>query len=230
MPTNRTAPKRERAAKGSISKRGAKSRAVSVPVEIVVDDGMTDQQRLFVEQYFINGMNATEAALAVYDTTDRHVAQVMGSENLSKPVIRARINERLDQFHLTANEVLARFAFHARGSMEEFIDVDSGTIDLKKARDGKKLGLIKKFRTKFTTTTKTTGDGKRAITEEIEVLETEIELHDAQAALVHLGKHLGLFQPEVNINNFNMLTDDQLEALANGKPVQVVNVIAESVK
>ena len=215
--------KSARTAAASTSNRGAKSRGVSVP-EVAVDE-LNDQQRMFIEQYFINGLNATEAALAVYDTTDRHVAQVMGSENLSKPVIRARINERLDEFHLTANEVLARLAFHARGSMEEFIDVDSGTVDLKKARAGKKLGLIKKFRTKFTTTTKTTGDGKRAITEEIEVLETEIELHDAQAALVHIGKHLGLFQADTTIN-FNMLTDDQLADLAAGKPVRTISVEA----
>lgn len=220
MPGKRKAT---RTAAASTSRRGKGSRAAKAqPVEIVVNDGLTDKQRLFIEQYFICGMNATEAALAVYDTTDRHVAQVMGSEVLSNPVIRARVDERLAQFQLTANEVLARLAFQARGSMEEFID-DSGSIDIMKAKRAKQLHLLKKFKVRHVEFSDKQGN-------ETITTETEIELHDSQAALVHIGKHLGLFQPEVNINNFNMLTDEQLEALANGKPVRVIDAAAESVK
>lgn len=198
--------KRSRTAAASTPKRGAKSRAV----EIVIDDGLTDQQRLFIEQYFICGLNATEAALAVYDTTDRHVAQVMGSENLSKPVIRARVDERLAQFAITANEVLARLAFQARGSMEEFID-ESGSIDILKAKKAKQLHLLKKFKCRHIEFSDK--QGNETITTEI-----ELELHDSQSALVHLGKHLGLFAADTNINiNLRELPDEALMQLASGK-------------
>lgn len=183
------------------------------PQAIQVQDGLTNLQRLFIDNYFIHNLNGTEAVLATFDTTDRAVAAAMASEYLRIPKIRARVNARLDEFHLSADEVLARLAYHARGSMEDFVDADSGTIDLAKARRAKQLGLIRRFKTKFTTTTKTHEDGT---TEETEVSEVEIELYDAQAALVHLGKHLNLFSSDININILQC-TDDELEQLAAGK-------------
>jgi hypothetical protein len=181
-------------------------------------DRLTNKQRLFIEQYFIHGMNATEAALAVYDTKDRNVARNIGAENLAKPAIRTRVEQRLQQYHMTADEVLARIAFHARGSLESFLDPDSGAIDLAKAKRAQELGLIKRYRTRQIISGK----------DDTETLETEIELYDAQAALRDLGKHLGLFSADtsININNVNLmqLSDDELRALASGK--RVVNVEA----
>lgn len=210
MPTNRTSgAKSARGKAASTSNRGARSRAVVV----VPNDGLTDKERLFVEQYFICGLNGTEAALAVYDTTDRHVAAVMASDNLAKPDIRARVNERLEQFGLAANEVLARLAMHARGTMEDFIDPDSGAIDMKAAKKARQLHLVKKYRTKYTTFTDKDGG-------ESDTLETEVELYDAQAALVHIGKHLNLFQVDQNINiNLTQLSDEELRQVAAGKKV-----------
>lgn len=197
--------------------RKSAKRATTAEIVVSAEPTLTDQQMLFIEQYFICGLNATEAALAVYDTKDRHVAQVMGSENLSKPVIRARVDERLAQFQLTANEVLARLAFQARGSMEEFID-DSGSIDIMKAKRAKQLHLLKKFKVRHVEFSDKQGN-------ETITTETEIELHDSQSALVHLGKHLGLFQADTTIN-FNILTDDQLADIAAGKPVRTISVEA----
>ena len=193
--------------------RSAKPRKGSArkTVAVVDPNELTDKQRLFIEQYFVCGLNATEAALAVYDTTDREVAASIGGENLRKPQIRERINDRLDEWHMGANEVLARMSFHARGSMEEFVDADSLTIDLKKAKAAKKLGLIKRLRTKFTTFTDKDGG-------ESETVEIEIELYDAQASLRDLGKHWGLFAADQNINfNFNQLSDEALRDLAAGR-------------
>ncbi len=201
----------------SVATRKRTAKVVSDVAVVARAPVPTDQQTLWLEQYFICGLNATEAALIAYNTTDREVAASIGSENLRKPYLRSRINERLDEFHLSANEVLARLAFMARGTMEEFIDADSQTIDLRKAKQAKKLGLIKKFKTKFITTTKTDVDGN---TEDIEVAEIELELYDAQAALVHVGKHLNLWNTDTNINiNLTQLSDEELRQVAAGKKV-----------
>lgn len=169
---------------------------------------LTTKQRMFIEQYFICDMNATEAAMIVYKPKSRDVARSMGAENLAKPNIRARVDARLAQFEMTANEVLARLSFHARGSMEDFLDADSFTLDLNKAKAAKQLGLIKKF--KVTTIINSEKDTRTDT--------TEFELYDAQAALVHIGKHLGLFAADTNINlNLNNLSDEELRALAEGK-------------
>lgn len=175
---------------------------------------LTGKQRLFIEQYFICGLNATEAALLVYDCKDRNVARRVGAENLSKPSIRTRIDERLSHFQMTADEVLARLAFHARGSMGEFIDPASGTIDTAHAADALALGLIKRYRTKSMI------NGK----DDTETLETEIELYDAQNALQLIGKHLNLFTDKsINLHltpeQLAAMNDDELAALASGKPL-----------
>lgn len=176
---------------------------------LVPNGKLTDKQKMFVEAYFICHLDATEAAMQVYDCKDRSVARSIGAENLAKPAIRARVDARLAQFHLTADEVLARIAFHARGSMAEFLDPDSGVIDTAHAKDAQALGLIKRYRTKQIINLK----------DDTETLETEVELYDAQAALRDLGKHLGLFiERNVNLNfDPRKLSDEELRQLVEGK-------------
>lgn len=48
--------------------------------------GLTKKQRGFVNDYADTG-NATKSALKNYDTQDSRVAEAIGSENLSKPII-----------------------------------------------------------------------------------------------------------------------------------------------
>lgn len=179
------------------------------PSALVVDGKLTNKQKMFIEQYFICHLDATDAAMIVYKCKDRSVARSIGAENLAKPGIRARVDARLAQFHLTADEVLARIAFHARGSMAEFLDPDSGTIDTAHAKDAQALGLIKRYRTKQIINAK----------DDTETLETEVELYDAQAALRDLGKHLGLFvDRSVNLNyDLTNASDEELRRIVEGK-------------
>ena len=196
-------------------------RATPKPVAkgVATRDKLTDKQRAFVEAYFASNFNGTEAAMQVYDCKDRNIAHGVASENLRKPAIRARVDERLAEHQLTANEVLARLAAHARGTIEDFIDPDSGAIDMKAAKKARSLHLVKKYKTKFTTFTDKDGG-------ESEIIETEIELYDAQAALVHIGKHLGLFSADTNINfNLTNLSDEELRQLAEGKKVVNAQVV-----
>lgn len=187
-------------------RKAAKSKAVTVKHK------MTDKKQMFIEQYFICKLNGTEAAWIAYDCADRATAASIASDLLREPEIRARIDARLEEFHMTANEVLSRMAFDARGSMEDFVDPDSGVIDLKKAKAAHSLGLLKKYRTKFTTFTSKDGD-------ETETNEVEIELYDGQAARRDLGKHLGLFvDRSVNLNfDLSNASDEELRRIVEGK-------------
>jgi phage terminase small subunit len=138
---------------------------------------LTDKQQLFVA-FYCETWNATEAARrAGYPERS---AYAVGAENLRKPQIRALVDEYKAAI-MPAGEVISRLAEHARGTMEDFIDVDREQLDLGKARTAGKLHLIKKFtrtETKYGTN-------------------VSVELYDAQAALVHLGKHHGLFTDKV---------------------------------
>lgn len=53
---------------------------------------LTKKQRKFVNEYADTG-NGTKAALAAYETSDPRVAEVIGSENISKPIIVNALKE-----------------------------------------------------------------------------------------------------------------------------------------
>jgi phage terminase small subunit len=140
-----------------------------------MSDSLTDKQRAFVEAYLACGFNATEAARRA-GYSDR-TAHAIGWENLRKPEIAAAIQQGLSERAMPADEVLARIAEQARGTMEDFLD-DSGDIDLKRARDRNKLHLVK----------------ARSVTKEGE----RIELYSAQTALEILAKHHKLLTDNVH--------------------------------
>jgi phage terminase small subunit len=130
--------------------------------------GLNKRQRLFIEEY-LACWNATEAARrAGYSR-----AAWMGWHNLKHPVIHDEIQRRLDERAMAANEVLALLADHARGSFADFLVRDPQNnlilLDLDKAELRGKLHLIKKITI-----------GKESI---------NLELHDAQNALVQLARY-----------------------------------------
>ena len=141
---------------------------------------LTDKQKVFVEEYLVS-WNATQAAIkAGYSPK---TAYSIGPENLKKPEVQQFIQARLKEKHLTADEVLARLADQSRGTLEDFI-TPAGRgfrFDMKKARDAGKMHLLKSI-------TK----GPRG---------TRIELYDAQAALVQLGRCHALFTDKTDITS-----------------------------
>jgi len=155
---------------------------------------LTNKQRLFVECYLANGLNATDAARkAGYQAKDDNAFAVIGYENLRKLKIRELIETRLDEAVLSANEVLYRLSLQARGSMQMFVSEDldgSIRLDLPKAYTNGKFYLVKKF--KETTTRRIGSDEAELIDRKV-----EIELYDAHAALVDLGKYRSLFTEKV---------------------------------
>lgn len=158
---------------------------------------LTAKQQVFVDAYLSNGFNATDAARkAGYKGKDTTLAAV-GYENLRKPQIASYVQERLNEAAMSANEVLARLSEIARGEVDNFIDED-GKFDLKKARRLKKMGLLKKLKTKRTSKqvdTLTEGDEESRETLETALVyeEVEFELYSAHEALRDLGKFHKIF-------------------------------------
>lgn len=169
---------------------------------------LTKKQQAFIEHY-LTTWNATEAAIqAGYS---EHTAAVIGSENLTKPKIRAAIDARLEKFKLSANDVLLMLSEHASGSMEDFVSFDWTVprINLEQAAKRGKMHLVKKL--------SYDKDGRLQ----------GIELYDAQSALVQLGRYHKLFTDKIEI------VDWRKEAEESGIDVgelyqQLVNEIAAS--
>lgn len=149
---------------------------------------LSAKQQKFIDEYLVS-FNATQAALrAGYAEKSAHA---IGWENLRKPEISGEISQRLQESAMTADEVLMRLADQARGDIDNYLD-DDGHFDLKKARQAKKTGIIKKLKTK--TTTRVIADIEYVTTE------VEFELYDAQAALVQLGRHHKLFTDKTEMD------------------------------
>ena len=158
--------------------------------------GLNAKQRLFVEEYLVC-MNASEAARrAGYAPkwADRY-----GYKLRHRPAVEEAIAQRIAERAMDAAEVLARLAQQARGEQYRYLCED-GTVDL--------AGLIGSGLAHMVKGTHWDRNGNLTI-----------EFYDAQSALVHIGKHLGLFTERVQQLNIDVskLADEQLERIANGE-------------
>ncbi|MCC7208308.1 MAG: terminase small subunit [Anaerolineae bacterium] len=139
--------------------------------------GLSNKRRVFVEEY-LKCWNASEAARrAGYSVKN---ADVVGARLLVNVGIAEAIARRLSEIQMSTDEVLARLTEQARGSMADFINPETDTIDLVKAQEAGKLHLIKSFSRSI---------GKTQT--------TRIELYDAQAALVQIGRARGMFVDKI---------------------------------
>lgn len=69
---------------------------------------LTMKQELFAQKYVESHGNGTQSALEVYDTTDDKTAQVIASENLSKPIVNERIQELTRAIAVSCSDLLTR--------------------------------------------------------------------------------------------------------------------------
>lgn len=155
------------------------------------------RQRAFVDAYLSNGFNATQAAITAKYAKDS--AHVSASRLLRNDKVAAAIEEQMEALAMGKAEILARLTAMGRGDIAIVVD-DYGNVDLNQAvRNGQSF-LIKKA--KFRENIYTGDDGKERVTRE-----TEVEMYDAQAALVHLGKGHGLFKEQVEHSGEIQVTD-----------------------
>ena len=152
---------------------------------------ITNKQRVFIEGY-LQCWNAAEAARrAGYS---ERTARIQASRLLSKANIQEEIQSRISEKAMSADEVLLRLGDMARGDMGEFMDIESMSFNLalEKAKELGKTHLIKRVKQRTIITQKKDGD-------EEENHYIELELHDSQSALVHLGKYHKLFTDKTEI-------------------------------
>lgn len=136
---------------------------------------LTDKQRLFV-QHYVACLNATEAAHRAGYGGSRATLAVTGHETLRNPNVRAAVDALLAEHAMPKPEILARLTDQARASLDGFF-VASGRgvrLDLKAAQEAGLLHLVKKY----------SKSPEGTVT---------IELYDAQAALIQLGKYYKLW-------------------------------------
>lgn len=147
---------------------------------------MTKKQKRFVDEYLID-LNATQAAIRAGYSPD--TAKQMGSENLSKPDLRAAIDraiaERSRRTGINQDRVIRELAKVAFLNPVDVIDMDEATIRGEANRDD--TACIASVKVK----TIPTDDGT--------ITEREVKTYDKLKALELLGKHLGMFTDKVKL-------------------------------
>lgn len=148
---------------------------------------MTAKQKRFVEEYLID-LNATQAAIRAGYSPDS--AADIGSENLRKPDIRARIDkamaERSKRTGINQDRVLQELAKLAFVNPADMINFEKATVRPDAAEED--LACIQSVKVK-------TMSGDKG-----DMTEREVRMYDKKAALELLGKHLGMFRDKVEIS------------------------------
>lgn len=165
-------------------------------------DELEPQHQTFVDAYFEFNFHGTKAAIrAGYS---KKTARQQASRLLTRVDIKAEIERRLAEQTMSANEVLARLAQHGRGDMRDFIGKSPRA--LAQHPDG---NLIKKI--EHTIVTTWDKDGKPETEEKI-----KLELYDAQAALVQIGRKHGLFMDKTDLTSGGKSVSLLVEGVMNG--------------
>lgn len=151
-------------------------------------------EQVFISEY-LKCFNATEAYLRVHPKSKYDSARANSSRLIAKDNIKAEIQSRLAEVHMSADEALKLQADIARGDITELL-TPLGSIDLDYIRE-KGLGrLIKKV--KVRTITKI---GKGEKDDDTEIHDTELEMYPADAAQERILKIGGKFTEHVDLTS-----------------------------
>jgi len=149
-----------------------------------MSDNLTDKQKRFCEEYVID-WNATRAAkVAGYS---ENTAQVIGSENLSKPIIKQYIEEIQKDLGKLCGVSAARNVLElkkiAYSNISDFKDGWMTEKDFDELTEDQKAAL-----SEIQYSSKTFPGGEENI--------VKFKLHDKQKAIEGLNKMLGFNSPE----------------------------------
>ena len=148
---------------------------------------LTAKQKRFIEEYLID-LNATQAAIRAGYSPD--TAYSIGSENLKKPDIRARVDkamaERSKRTGINADRIIIELARIGLLNPDKVVNFNSATVKDEATEDD--LSAIASVKVK----TIPTEDG--------DIIEREVRFYDKIKALELLGKHNGMFKDKVEVS------------------------------
>lgn len=167
------------------------------------ENELTAKQRAFVREYLID-LNATQAAIRAGYSAD--TAKSIGQENLTKPAIKtaidAAMNLRAERTDITADRVLRELAKIGFADIRKAIKWQGTLVTEEDNPDGGDTLTIKNVVTNNVTlvSSEDIDDETAAAISEISQNSTggiKMKMHDKRAALVDIGKHLGMFTEKV---------------------------------
>lgn len=166
---------------------------------------LTAKQRAFVREYLID-LNATQAAIrAGYSES---TARSTGAENLTKPAVASAIEAamklRAERTDITADRVLKELAKIGFADIRKAVKWQTAMITEEDNPEGGDVAVLKTIVTNTVqmVASEEIDDDTAAAIAEVSQNATggvKIKLHDKRAALVDIGKHLGMFKERVEL-------------------------------
>jgi phage terminase small subunit len=158
---------------------------------------LTDKQRAFVAEY-LKDLNATQAAIrAGYSPNS---ARQVGAENLSKPYIAEAVkkaqDERAERTRVDTDKVVRELAKLGFSDMRELAAWTQESVEWKSSDEltDEAAAAVKAVDYQHEVRYDRNGD-------RIETHTHKLHVHDKKGALELLGRHLGMFKDNLNINN-----------------------------
>lgn len=155
---------------------------------------LTPKQERFVQEYLVD-LNATQAAIR--SGYSAKTAQRIATENLSKPVLRAKIDElrqvQQDRTAVTVDWIIEKLANIAGFELNQVGEFDGEKMIFKPEKNWSKAARTAVSSIKQTSTTRKTKNGDEYTTSVI-----ELKMESKQSALDSLAKHYGMYE------NFNL--------------------------
>lgn len=167
---------------------------------------LTEKQKRFIEEYLID-LNATQAAIrAGYSPK---TANEQGNRLLTNVSVRTHVDqaiaERSRRTGINQDRVIQELARIGFLNPDDVINFNNATVDSNASIDD--LAAIQSVKV------------KSSYSENGESIEREVKFNDKLKALELLGKHLGMFKDNININanlNSTKKLDSILEELNEG--------------
>lgn len=175
---------------------------------------LTDKQRRFVEEYLVD-LNATQAAIrAGYSAA---TAGAIGYENLTKPGIADAIAEaqaeRSRRTGITSDRVLRELAKIGFSDIRRAVQWQANVTGMVEDEDGtERLAVTNQVQ--LVNSDALDDDTAACISEISQSAQgaLKIKLHDKRAALVDIGRHLGMFTDKVEHSGGIRVTKIELVA------------------
>jgi phage terminase small subunit len=188
--------------------------------DVPAGDGMNNRQKIFVDEY-LKCFNASEAARRAGYTGE---SNRIGTRLLSNVVIKALIDQRIKESHMSADEALKLLAEQARGDIGDLID-DNGLMDIRSARAKGLTKLIKKIKQKTITHIGTGDEG------DTETHEIEFEMYDAQSAIDKVLRVAGKYinRTDITSGGEKLQQNEPPEVIAQKIAAIVANIQARDV-
>ena len=187
---------------------------------------LTNKEKAFCKRY-VQDFNATQTCIDM--GYSERSARSIGSEILTKLDIKAEIARLVDEKIMKPDEINMRLADIARGDIKDLMDITTTghTINLMTTdENGNKIirpqtKLIKKIKSKVTTHI-----GKKETDEDVEIIETELELYPADSSLQFLAKLSGLVTEKVDVTT----KGEKVNADADDRYDRSISTLADALR